>query len=42
MKLMGDRDAIDGVTQWYINAGVGKERVTVQRDKPDDEEDRME
>ena len=43
MKLMeDDRDDTNRVKQWYINKGIDKEKVTVQRAEPDVKEGEME
>ena len=43
MKLMeDDTDDINRVTQWYVNKGIDKEKITVQHEGPDDKEDKME
>ena len=43
MKLMeDDSDDINRVTQWYVNKGIDKEKITVQHEGPDDKEDKME
>ena len=33
---------INRVTQWYVNKGIDKEKITVQHEGPDDKEDKME